>query len=329
MTENPTENFQWATRINQDRVDAAYLKRFGERYTAYRREWNAAGPGNRPAFPVHLDIETVDACNLRCKHCFRHDDLKQDLDMDGVNSGQRFPLDALARVLAEGRQWGLNSINFGFSGEWAVNVDYLKMIEMADRAGIIDIRTITNGLPLTEAKIEAIVESPLRIFSISVDAATPESYKRLKGVDGFDKIVGLVRHASRHKRKLGLDFPLLRVSYYPSPESAGEESRFIEIFRDLVDFIDLQEFKDIRHLGPHELRSDCLMPFRRLAIFADGRVAPCCSLYSNKLIVGNVNQNSLKEIWDSPEMETLRRELIDNRPRSICELCLSSVGTVL
>lgn len=328
MTDAIEEKFQWSTRINQDHVEAMYLKRFGAAYSEYRRRWNEAGPENPPEFPVHLDIETVDACNLRCAHCFRHDDLKKSLGMAFVNSGKRFPLDALARLLDEGRRWGLNSINFGFSGECSVNVDFLKMVEMADTAGIIDIRSITNGLPLTEKKIEAVMESPLRIFSISVDAATPESYRKLKGEDGFEKIVGLVRHAGEHKRKLGRDFPLLRVSYYPSPETAGEEGLFVETFRDHVDFIDIQDFKDVRHLGAHALRSDCLMPFRRLAVFADGRVAPCCSLYSNALIVGDINNNSLKEIWDGEEMERLREELTAGKPRAVCEACLTSVGSV-
>ena len=186
------------------------------------------------------------------------------------------------------RVWGLKSINFGFSGECAVNVDFIKMVEMADAADVLDIRSITNGLPLNEKKMEAIIESPIRIFSISVDAGTPESYKKLKGKDGFDKIVGLVKHAFSHKKKLGLEFPLLRVSYYPSPETEGEIDRFIEIFRDHVDFIDIQEFKDIRGLGENKKETICKMPFRRLAIFADGRVAPCCSLYSNNLIVGDI-----------------------------------------
>ena len=328
MTEAAEEDFQWSTRINQNRVDDVYLKHFGQAYVDYRRQWNGSGPGNLPEFPVHLDIETVDACNLRCGHCFRHDELKASLGMEFVNSGKRFPLDVFARVLEESREWKLNSINFGFSGECGVNVDFLKMVEMADAAGVIDIRTISNGLPFNEARIEAVMESPLRIFSFSVDAATPESYRKLKGVDGFDKLVGLIRHASAHRRKLGRDFPLLRASYYPSPETAGEEGRFIEIFKDLVDFIDIQEFKDIRHLGNHELRSDCLMPFRRMAIFADGRVAPCCSLYSNSIIVGNIHRNSLKEIWDGPEMVALRQELTSGCPRGICETCLKSVGSV-
>ena len=328
MSDTVEEKFQWSTRINQNHVDDMYLERFGDAYTQYRRQWNSAGPGNQPPFPVHLDIETVDACNLRCNHCFRHEDLKKSLGMEFVNSGKRFSLDILQRLLDEGKEHGLQSVNFGFSGECAVNVDFLKMVEMADAAGIIDIRSITNGLPLSEKKIEAIVESPIRIFSISVDAGTRESYQKLKGEDGFDKLVHLIRHAYAHKQKLGRAFPLLRVSYYPSPESAGEEELFIEIFRDHVDFIDIQEFKDIRHLDDHKLRSDCLMPFRRLAVFADGRVAPCCSLYSNSVIIGNIHEKSLKEIWDDAPITELRQELIEGRPSSVCTTCLTSLGSV-
>ena len=138
----------------------------------------------------------------------------------------------------------------------------------------------------------------------------------------------MVKHAFSHKKKLGLEFPLIRVSYYPSPETAGEIDTFIEIFRDHVDFIDIQEFKDIRNLGEHNKESVCKMPFRRLAIFADGRVAPCCSLYSNNLIVGNIKTQSLEEIWNGKEINKLREELSEGRPRSICETCLKSVGSV-
>jgi radical SAM protein with 4Fe4S-binding SPASM domain len=328
MNDTVKENFQWSTRINQEHVDDLFVRRFGESYNEYRRIWNKSGPDNLPEFPVHLDIETIDACNLRCTHCFRHDDLKKSLGMENVNSGGRFPLEKLAKILDEGKCWGLNSVNFGFSGECAVNVDFIKMIEYADAADVIDIRSITNGLPLNEEKIEAIVESPIRIFSFSVDAGTAESYQKLKGVDGFDKLVRLVKHAYAYKKKLNRDFPLIRVSYYPSPETAGEEKLFISIFRDYVDFIDIQEFKDVRHLGNHELRTDCKMPFRRLAIFADGRVAPCCSLYSNNLIVGNINEQSLKEIWDGDEINALREELIEGNLRPVCEACLKSVGSV-
>jgi len=146
--------------------------------------------------------------------------------------------------------------------------------------------------------------------------------------DGFDKLVHLVKHASNHKKKLGRNFPLLRVSYYPSPETTGEEQIFVNTFKNYVDFIDIQEFKDIRDLGNHDLRDDCRMPFRRLAIFADGRVAPCCSLYSNNVIVGNINEQSLKEIWDGEKINTLREELLSNNPRAICKTCLSSIGSV-
>ena len=328
MSAGAIENFQWSTRLNQEHVDNLYFERFGKAYTDYRALWNSSGPESLPPFPVHLDIETVDACNLRCNHCFRHDDLKKSLNMEFVNSGKRFPLDVLSRVLEEGERWGLNSINFGFSGECSVNVEFLKMVEMADKANILDIRSITNGLPLTEQKIEAVMESDIRIYSISVDAGTAESYKKLKGQDGFDKLVHLVKHASNHKKKLGRNFPLLRVSYYPSPETTGEEQIFVNTFKDYVDFIDIQEFKDIRDLGNHDLRDDCRMPFRRLAIFADGRVAPCCSLYSNNVIVGNINEQSLKEIWDGEKINTLREELLSNNPRAICKTCLSSIGSV-
>ncbi|MBW1740199.1 MAG: SPASM domain-containing protein [Deltaproteobacteria bacterium] len=88
----------------------------------------------------------------------------------------------------------------------------------------------------------------------------------------------------------------------------------IEKFQDKVDFIDFQQFKDLRKIKQHKIRRDCKMPFRRPAIFANGDVAPCCSFFSKKLIIGNIQKMTIQEIWDSPAMNRIRDGLISGRP---------------
>ena len=68
------------------------------------------------------------------------------------------------------------------------------------------------------------------------------------------------------------------------------------------------------------------MPFQRLAIFANGDVAPCCSFFSKKLIVGNITQSSVKEIWDSKIMKGIRKGLENKGPSKVCGECLQTIG---
>jgi radical SAM protein with 4Fe4S-binding SPASM domain len=72
------------------------------------------------------------------------------------------------------------------------------------------------------------------------------------------------------------------------------------------------------------------MPFQRLAVFANGDVSACCSIFfSKKLIIGNLYKMSLKEIWDSEEIQSIRRGLIKEDPVAICKECLGSVSSSL
>ena len=40
---------------------------------------------------------------------------------------------------------------------------------------------------------------------------------------------------------------------------------------------------------------------------ADGNVVPCTQISNNELVLGNVNNNTLEEIWNSKEYEEFRK----------------------
>jgi radical SAM protein with 4Fe4S-binding SPASM domain len=40
---------------------------------------------------------------------------------------------------------------------------------------------------------------------------------------------------------------------------------------------------------------------------ADGNVVPCTQISNNELVLGNVNENTLEEIWNGPKYEELRK----------------------
>ena len=243
-----------------------------------------------------------------------------------MNTGLKFSLESYKRICKEGRKYGLKAVNLGFSGECLLNNDIYNMINIAKEYGVLDIRLITNGTLVTEKIADTLLGTPLTLLSYSIDAGNPETYINLKGKNYFDKLLDIVKYTYRRKTERKKDFPLIRVSYYPSPETMGDEEAFVNKFKEHVDFIDFQEFKDIKKIKKHEMKTDCVMPFRRLAVFANGDVAPCCSFFSKKLIVGNVKNMSIKEIWDSENIKDVRKGLIERKPLPVCEECLRSIG---
>jgi radical SAM protein with 4Fe4S-binding SPASM domain len=318
-----TKTLQWTKRLNQKKVDEVYLRHFGQRYREYRRLWNIAGEDFVPHFPINLDFEVVDACNLRCRHCFRNKEISDKIGLV-INTGVRFPLDLFKKIMKEAADYGLKALNFGFSGECLLNPDLIELINLARNFGILDIRLLTNGTLITRQTADRLLESPLTLLSFSVDAGCAETYEYLKGKGYFNSLRDIMKYTYRRRFELKKDFPLIRASFYPSPENRGEREMFLEKFQDHVDFIDFQIFHDMRKAKSDKIRTDCKEPFQRLAISANGNVSPCCTFFSKKVIVGNANRTSIKEIWDSKTVKKIREKLIKQNPLPACRECLCS-----
>ncbi len=323
------EKLQWTKRLNQEKVENIYLKHLGQPYKEYRQLWEKAGCNYLPDFPIHIDIEVIDACNLRCIYCFRNEDMQNRLGYK-VNTGMEFPMKLYIKVLSEGQRHGLRAINLGFSGECLMRKDLCEMINLAYKYGVLDIRLITNGTLLTKDMVGDLLDSHATFIGISIDAGTPEKYIALKGIDYFNRLRSIVKYINQKKVDLKKDLPLIRVSYYHSEEDIGDKEKFLKEFQEYVDFIDFKELVNINNKRNENIRMDCRMPFQRLAVFANGDVSACCSIFfSKKLIIGNLYKMSLKEIWDSEEIQSIRRGLIKEDPVAICKECLGSVSSSL
>ena len=67
----------------------------------------------------------------------------------------------------------------------------------------------------------------------------------------------------------------------------------------------------------------CSMPLLSLNILYNGDVILCCDDFSNKMILGNVNESSIKEIWNSEKYQKIREMLYNGEYEKItvCHKC--------
>lgn len=84
--------------------------------------------------------------------------------------------------------------------------------------------------------------------------------------------------------------------------------------------VDFKKFDEINltnrggallHLGDNEKTKflPCKIPQKLIVITKDGNVLPCFEDYFQKNIMGNVNKNTLTEIWNSQKFEEFRKNL--------------------
>jgi radical SAM protein with 4Fe4S-binding SPASM domain len=70
------------------------------------------------------------------------------------------------------------------------------------------------------------------------------------------------------------------------------------------------------------IKSDnfCMLPWMHLHAYPDGRAYPCCFAF-DPYPVGNLNNNSLEEVFNGSKMKEMRLNMLNNRPSKECGKC--------
>jgi radical SAM protein with 4Fe4S-binding SPASM domain len=70
------------------------------------------------------------------------------------------------------------------------------------------------------------------------------------------------------------------------------------------------------------LRTFCIIPFEVFYIIPDGRVILCCNDWKHEQIMGDLNTQSIREIWKNHNFELVRKSLNKRiRDNSLCSKC--------
>lgn len=70
------------------------------------------------------------------------------------------------------------------------------------------------------------------------------------------------------------------------------------------------------------LKQPCYYPFYKIMVDYNGEVMICSNDWLKKLIIGNLNNHTVYEVWNSDKFNTVRENLINNnRGFSPCNLC--------
>lgn len=82
----------------------------------------------------------------------------------------------------------------------------------------------------------------------------------------------------------------------------------------------------IKDMTPREkellIESDtfCMLPWMHLHAYPDGRAYPCCFAF-DPYPVGDLNKQSLKEVFNGDKMKQMRLNMLDNKPCKECGKC--------
>tara|TARA_B100000965_G_scaffold24483_1_gene18355 strand:+ start:22462 stop:23355 length:894 start_codon:yes stop_codon:yes gene_type:complete len=244
--------------------------------------------------PSVIEISNSGMCNRKCSFCPRSDP-----NYDHVN-------EFIDQNLHDKIYEELKSFNYSgsiiYSGFVEPLLDkriYKHIKDIREKLPNVNLEIITNGDPLNDKRALKLFEAGISVLLISV-------YDGPKEAENFLKMMKRINiDKSRY---------VIRNRYY------GEDKDFGITLSNRAGNLNNAEFK-IEPLK-ESLKMKCTYPSYTFFIDYNGDVLMCSHDWGKKMIMGNVKNNSIKEIWTSKKFDFARKKLSNaDRNFSPCNVC--------
>lgn len=307
--------------------------------------------------PWSIQLEVVEGCNYSCWFCGIHSIRSKSTPEIGWNDFREMPVELVRAMFKETQQWlpGGVRVELNNHGEPTLHkhfVDIIKAIRTDPKAHI---QLQTNGSQIEDWKVFR--EQAKEWFAAGLNLLAINAYKRWWGKPHEEhktRYEMFMAYADKFAAKSGM-----RVTdhYYNNPDHLSIYRRYPVKMQQIFVLDDLGEVnlkkrtetgrpvsKDINNeagnspekplqnlLGQEPitepLEKKCTRPFRELNMGYNGVVPVCCYDWSTQMPIGKFPDLSLKEIWNSIQLNAIRELLFrKNRHMTPCTVCSYNGG---
>ena len=261
--------------------------------------------------PMILFVDPASICNFMCKFCptGNRQMIKNTERWQGL-----MDFGLYKKIIDDLGEFNepLKVLRLYKEGEPLLNKHFADMVRYAKESGFVKyIDTTTNGYLLETDRIKPALDAGLDRINISVDGMSDEQFLEFTGVKvDFEKYVDNIRNLYNIKGdceiciKIAGDFL-----------SEDEKNLFYDTFGDYADRIFIEnvapcwpEFGVEDRLGvkitkgiydqPISDVNTCPYIFYSMSVNSDGTVSLCFLDWAHKLLIGDIRNQGLKEIWD-------------------------------
>ncbi len=276
------------------------------------------------ALPVEYIVETTAKCNLYCPMCPRetHKQPKEDMSAPVFD-----------RLVTQAGKTAEHMMLIGL-GEPLLDPEIYKRIAYCHEHSISTLIS-TNGTLLDEKHAGLLLDSPLEQITLSFDGAKKETFEFYRKGANFERVrdnfVRFARMKKERGSKLQIVAQLVRME-----GNAAEVEEFVQFWKATpgIDLIRIKEDETnlMRPNAGHsadEWKHPCHYLWRGpVYVKHNGDVYPCCQSYMlDGEPIGNLERESLVQIFDSEKMQRLRTLHATGRGGEIdmCARCCSTI----
>ena len=275
--------------------------------------------------PTVLMIENTNHCNAECVMCPRDTLSRKRGFMD-------FGLfEKIMKEVSSVRRKPVTHLH-GF-GEPLLDKLLAERIQLAKTCGIKHTYIVTNASLLFPETSRKIIGVGLDKMKISFYGTDEESYnttmKRLNFKVTFQNITEFLRIRKDMER----GNPRLILQYLPNETNHAKTEEFKALWSSLIDtkvgdclnVSSLHNYgggRAYNHLGK-KIVSVCYFPWTSMSVLWDGRVVTCCMDSNGVQVLGDLNSQTVQEVWNGPVLSGARDNFrkLDYSNYPVCLSC--------
>src|SRR3989338_6455930 len=286
-------------------------------------------------FPRVLRVEPASQCNLACSHC-----PTGTVEMArSVMTEQVFEkvLEEIERHKAF-----IKVVVLYHGGEPLLNRNFYRMvaqIKSIDASFLV--KTVSNGMALNRKHSEQIISCGLDVIEFSLDGESSDESQYIREKSNTQRIVKKIKSLIELKATVGAIKPDIYISttqflrdkrQVNVPGEPPVPTWLEETFKGEVSGYKSTYALQWPHMGDsgkfdsltigQQNGNECDLVNNSLTIRSEGSVVPCCFDLTSKLVMGNILDQPLLDIWNGQKYSMLRRSIALNKPVSICAACV-------
>lgn len=296
------------------------------------------------SIPFILFIDPSSMCTFKCNFCPTGNTnlIKQTKRWQG-----QMDFDLYKKIIDDLSQFdkSLKVLRLYKEGEPLINKDFSGMIKYAKDSNYVqNIDTTTNGYLLTSELSQSILESGIDRINISVNGMNEKQFLAFSGVNiNFDEYVKNITNLYKIKEDNGYDCEIC-IKIIGDFLTNQQKKQFFDTFGDYSDRIFIEKLSpcwpefDVERESetkisdtkgiydqplPENDVSICPYIFYSTTVNSDGTVSLCFLDWAHKLIIGDIKNQSLKEIWFGNELFQYQINYLQGKRKEnpICSKC--------
>ncbi len=264
------------------------------------------------SMPTVVELEVTSRCNLNCIMCPRDKvKNKQDMTWETFTKSVDETCDLCELYILHA------------SGEPLLNSRIIEMINYCASKGV-GTWLSTNAMVLDEKMAKKLISSKLDGLVIAIDGATAQTHEKIRVGAVYDKVVNNTLQFLEHKAAARKG-PMVTLQFVKMPQNSHEVDSFVSkwsnkdvniLIKPVVNWF----AKDEEDLLYPDV--SCDRPYYWMTVKSDGSVPVCADDVGIDYRVGNINNSSAEELWNSSVMCDFRGKAVKGKKHhELCAKC--------